>query len=404
MVQTQESVLLDDDAWERVIRATNGAAAPCYQCGVCTAVCPWGLVKDETVSIRKLIREAQLGTPGWDDAIWLCTTCKACEERCPRGVPISEVILALRNLAWKDRREPRHYRSLLWGEYWDGNPWGRPPSQRTVWAAGLELPQFSAADHELLYYVGCTASYDRRMQRLAKAIVSLLREAGVSFGTMGELEPCCGDAVKSVGHREYAQEVAARSAQVFEEAGVGTVITTSPHCFDMFSVRYPRYSDSFRPLHYTQYLRDLVEGERLKFEQPLNMKVTYHDPCYLGRHHKIYEEPRQVLTSIPGVELVEMKNNREEALCCGAGGGRMWTETPAGERFSDLRVRQAADTGAEAIVTACSFCISCLEDSLKTAGLENMRVFDVSEMAAMALNLPTAGGPKAKAKAATARS
>jgi Fe-S oxidoreductase len=132
------------------------------------------------------------------------------------------------------------------------------------------------------------------------------------------------------------------------------------------------------------------------------MRVTYHDPCYLGRHHQIYEEPRQVVTSIPGVELVEMKNNREEALCCGAGGGRMWTETPAGERFSDLRVRQAADTGAEAIVTACSFCISCLEDSLKTAGLENMRVFDVSEMAAMALNLPSAGRPKVAA--ATARS
>lgn len=385
MVQTQEPILLDDEAWERVVRVTNGAAAPCYQCGVCTAICPWGLVKKEPVSVRKLIREAQLGTPGWDEAIWLCTTCKLCEDRCPRGVPVGEVMLALRNLAWKDRREPRHYRSLLWGEYWDGNPWGRPPSQRTKWAAGLELPEFSAADHELLYYVGCTASYDRRMQRLARAIVSLLRGAGVSFGTLGDSEPCCGDAVRSVGHREYAQEIAAKTAQVFQDAGVATVITTSPHCFDMFAEQYPRYSGSFRPLHYTQYLWELIEGGRLRLEQPTNMRVTYHDPCYLGRHHQIYEEPRQILASIPGIELVEMEHNRGEALCCGAGGGRMWTETVAGERFSDIRAKEAGETGAEAIVTACSFCISCLEDSVKTIGLEGMRVLDVSEVAAMAL-------------------
>jgi Fe-S oxidoreductase len=399
MVQTQEPILLDDEAWERVVSITNGAAAPCFQCGVCTAICPWGLVKDEVVNVRKLIREAQLGTPEWDEAIWLCTTCKLCEERCPRGVPISEVILALRNLAWKERREPRHYRSLLWGEYWDANPWGRPPSQRTTWAAGLELPEFSAADHELLYYVGCTASYDRRMQRLARGIVSLLRGAGVSFGTLADSEPCCGDAVRSVGHHDFAQEIAAKSAQLFQEAGVGTVITTSPHCFDMFAEQYPHISDGFRPLHYTQYLWELMEGGRLRLEKPVKMRVTYHDPCYLGRHHQIYEEPRQILAGIPGIELVEMEHNREEALCCGAGGGRMWTETAAGERFSDIRAKEAGETGAEAIVTACSFCISCLEDSLKTTGLEGMRVLDVSEVAALALK-----PQPAKARAKTARS
>ncbi len=399
MVQTGEPILLDDEVWERVNRITGGAAAPCFQCGVCTAICPWGLVKNEPVSIRKFIREAQMGTPGWDEALWLCTTCGLCEERCPRGVPISDVILALRNLAWKERREPREYRALLWGEYWDNNPWGRPPSQRTTWAAGLELPEFSAADHELLYYVGCTASYDRRMQRLARAIVSLLRGAGVPFGTMGEAEPCCGDAVRSVGHGEYAREIAAHSAQLFQDAGVATLITTSPHCFDMFAEQYPRYSDGFRPLHYTQYLAELLQGSRLSLEQPVNMRVTYHDPCYLGRHHQIYEEPRQILAAIPGIELVEMEHNREEALCCGAGGGRMWTETAAGERFSDIRAREAGETGAEAIVTACSFCISCLEDSLKTTGLEGMRVFDVSEVAAMALK-----PQPAEAQAATARS
>jgi Fe-S oxidoreductase len=375
-----------------VVQATDGAAAPCYQCGVCTATCPWGLVKKEHLSVRKLIRCAQLGIDGWDEALWLCTTCGLCEERCPREVPIIDVILSLRGLSWRERQEPGNLRSLLWGVYWDGNPWGRPPSQRSRWAQDLELPQFSPED-EILYYVGCTASYDRRMQKIARSLVTLFGEAGVRFGTLGDGEPCCGEAVASVGHDEYAQEIIARNAKLFEEAGVATVVTTSPHCFEMFARRYPDPSGRFRPLHYTQFLAQLIDEGRLRFEQSLPMRVTYHDPCYLGRRSGIYEEPRRILEAIPGVELVEMARSRAEALCCGGGGGRMWTETPAGERFADLRAQEAADTGAEALVTACSFCISCLDDSLKTAGV-TMPVLDVSEVAAMAL-----GAQPAKADA-----
>ena len=379
----RDILTLDDDAWEKVVQVTGGDAAPCYQCGTCTAICPWGLVKREPLSVRKIIRSAQLGIDGWGEALWLCTTCALCEENCPRGVPITDVILALRGLSWRQRQEPRHLRSLLWGVYWDGNPWGRPPSQRSQWARDLDVPRFSPED-EVLYYVGCTASYDRRMQKIARSLVTLFREAGVRFGTLGDDEPCCGEGVTSVGHRDYAQELIDRNAGLFEKEGVATVVTTSPHCFDMFARRYPDFSGRFRPLHYSQFLAKLIEEGRLRFQQPLPMRVTYHDPCYLGRRSGVYEEPRRILEAIPGLELVEMEHNRAEALCCGGGGGRMWTETPAGERFADLRAQEAAATGAEALVTACSFCISCLEDSLKTADLP-MRVLDVSEVAVMAL-------------------
>lgn len=383
--ETADDVLtLDDAAWEQVVQATGGAAAPCYQCGVCTASCPWGLVRQEPVSVRKLIRSAQLGIDGWGDALWLCTTCGLCEERCPRGVPITDIIRSLRGISWRRRQEPAGLRNLLWGVYWDGNPWGRPPSQRNQWADELDLPRFSAGD-EVLYYVGCTASYDRRMQKIARSLVTLFREAGVSFGTLGDDEPCCGESVASVGNREYAQEIIDRNAKLFEDVGASTVVTTSPHCYEMFARRYPNLSGRFKPLHYTQYVAQLIDQGRLSFEHELQMRVTYHDPCYLGRHSGVYDEPRRILEAIPGIELVEMEHNRAEALCCGGGGGRMWTETPAGERFADLRAIEAAKTEAEALVTACSFCISCLDDSMKTSGTE-MPVFDVSEIAVMALN------------------
>src|SRR3990172_531886 len=306
---------LDDDVWERVVRATSGAAAPCYQCGFCTAICPWGLVKQEPVSIRKLARRAQMGGDGWDEALWLCTTCALCEEGCPRAVPITDVIVSLRGLSWRQRQEPRHLRSLLWGVYWDGNPWGRPPSQRSRWARDLDIPRFSPGD-EVLYYVGCTASYDRRMQKIARSLVALFREAGVRFGTLGDEEPCCGEAVTSVGHRDYAGEIIDRNSKLFEAAGVTTVVTTSPHCFEIFARRYPNLSGRFRPLHYSQFLAQLIDEGRLSFGAPLPMRVTYHDPCYLGRRSGVYEEARRVLEAIPGVELVEMAHNRVNALCC----------------------------------------------------------------------------------------
>jgi len=201
----------DDRVWGEIMAATKGAAAPCFSCGVCTAICPWGLVQEEPVNVRKLVRRAQLGLDGAGAAIWLCTTCGACEARCPRGVSVSELILGLRGLAWRKRQVPKGLPSLLWAIHWDGNPWDQPPSRRLAWARGLDLKPFSAGD-ELLLYVGCTAAYDRRSQRVARSVVRLLQAAGVSFGVLPE-EPCCGEAVRTAGQPAYFAEVAEASAR-----------------------------------------------------------------------------------------------------------------------------------------------------------------------------------------------
>jgi len=382
--QSVDSILLRDETWERIDKATGGAAAPCFQCGVCTAICPLGLVKGETISIRKMVRQAQLGLPGWADGLWECTTCLWCESRCPHEVNITKAILGLRQLAWKEREIPEGLPTLLWDIYFDGNAWGRPPSERPLWTKGMTVKEFSP-DDEILLYVGDDAAYDRRIQKVARALVALLEAAGVTFGTLGEREPSCGDAVRSVGHEEYAAEIIDANARLFQELGVKTVVTISPHSYDMFANRYPNLSGEFRALHYSQYLAELIEGERLKFENELPLKVTYHDPCYLSRRNGICDEPRQVLQSIPGLELVEMERSREDTLCCGGGGGRMWMETAAGERFSDLRIPEAAATGAEVVVTCCPHCLSCLEDSLNVIGKGKLRVMELAEVAHLAL-------------------
>jgi Fe-S oxidoreductase len=377
-----EPFTLDDVLWERLIELTDGAVALCYQCGTCTAICPWGVVRDEAVSIRTFMRQAQLGIHDGDRNLWLCTTCAQCEPTCPRGVTISDVFRGLRSLSWERRDLPQGLPSMLWSVYWNNNPWDQPPSQRSDWAKTLDLPSFDPAEHEILYYIGCTSSYDRRAQQVALALTHLFNAAGVSFGTLGDEEPCCGEAVLSVGHKPYFQEIATQNVSIFEERGVNRLVTVSPHCYDVFRNHYPTGLEAY---HYTQYLASLIDEGRLQFRTPIEHHVTYHDPCYLARHNQETRAPRRVLEAIPGLELIEMEQAQADTVCCGGGGGRMWLETDAGERFGDLRVRQALDTGAEVLLTACPYCIACLEYSIKARKIKDLVVMDVAEIAALSL-------------------
>lgn len=381
----EEVLLIDDELWEQLIELTDGAAALCFQCGVCTAICPWGLVRQKPLSVRTLMRQAQLGLQEKNGSLWLCTNCAQCEAYCPRGVNIVDVFRSLRTVAWENRNPEKGLPSLMWSIFWNDNPWSQPPTQRALWANNLDIPIFNPQEHEVMLYIGCTSSYDQRAQKIASALVHILRGAGVEFGFLGEEEPCCGEAVLSVGHKHYFEEVAAKTAQVFQERGVTRLVTISPHCYDVFRNHYPPFSNGFQPLHYTQYLFNLISEGRLQFMKPLDLQVTFQDPCYLGRINQEYQAPREILKSIPGVELVEMENSAEDALCCGGGGGRMWLETPIGERFSDLRVEQAVQTGADILAAACPFCVACLEDSLKVRKTENFEVRDIAEIAARAL-------------------
>jgi Fe-S oxidoreductase len=376
-----ETLVLDDELWEQLIELTGGAASPCFQCGVCTATCPWGTVREEPISVRKLMRQAQLGLVSENEGLWLCTACAQCEPYCPRGVPIVEVFRGLRFLAWERRQVLEGLPNVLWSVYWNNNPWFQPPSQRMAWVENGQLPDFDPGLHEYLLYVGCTSSYDRRAQNVARSLVELLNAAGVKYGVLGEGEPCCGEAVLSMGHSPYFEEVAAKATAVFQEHGVEKIVTISPHCYDVFRNHYGGLKDTVDVYHYTQLLAELVENGQLEFGSSPGLKVTFHDPCFLGRSNNEYEAPRQVIAAIPSIEVVEMEHTGIDSLCCGGGGGRMWMETAAGERFSDLRVQEAVDVGAEVVVTACPSCIACLEDSVKAGGHKDLLVLDVAELA-----------------------
>jgi Fe-S oxidoreductase len=291
---------------------------------------------------------------------------------------------------------------MLWSVYWNDNPWSQPPSERFAWARNTKIPHFDPQEHEFLLYIGCTSSYDNRLQKVAQALTRTLEVLGVGFGCLGEDEPCCGEPIKSVGHAPYFNETAQSTAGVLKDAGVDKVITLSPHCYDVFKNQYPAVleGESFEVFHYTQILAKLLESKKWDFSLEWNTRVlennhvrgtqeevlvTFQDPCYLGRKNNEYKAPRSLLSCIPGIKLLEMENHKQDGLCCGGGGGRMWLETPPGERFSDIRVTQAQETGASILATACPFCLVCLEDSLHSMGKEDMLVLDVAEIVDMAI-------------------
>jgi Fe-S oxidoreductase len=384
-IKETQAITIDDELWEELMELTQGAIAQCFQCGVCTTACPWDIVREDGFSVRTLIRTAQLGLPEGFDGLWTCTSCAQCESTCPRGVPIASVIRGLRYLLWKRRDLLPGLSSALWSTFWNNNPWSQPPSLRSQWAKKLDLQIFDPSQHELLLYIGCTPSYDRRAQKIALSFAQILQKSGVAFGILGNDEPCCGESVLSLGHKPYFEEIAARNAEYFQEKDVSKLVTLSPHCYDVFLNHYPEVSNTFEPLHYTQFLRDLLQEERIGFHQPFEEKITFHDPCYLGRWNQEYEAPRQVLDTISGISLIEMERHGPYALCCGGGGGRMWMETPLGERFSDLRVQEAKSTGASIIATACPYCIACLEDSIKAQKIEDLHVMDIAEIAVKAI-------------------
>jgi Fe-S oxidoreductase len=380
-----QALLINDEIREELIDLTGGAAAACFQCGVCTAICPWSEIREEPFDVRSLIRRVQLGIKEEQDDLWLCTTCGTCEASCPRGVDVTEVIRAMRFLRWKQNDPPGGLPTVLWAMFWDNNPFGQPPSERSGWLGGLEVELFDPGRHEVTLYIGCTASYDRRAQNIARSLVSILTTAGVSFGILGDEEPCCGETALSLGHLPFFREHSRRTLTKFEKRGVRRLVVLSPHCFDVFMNHYPESYGGFEPVHYSEFISELIADGRISLTPAIRNRVTFHDPCLLSRDGRCTEEFRTIIRAMPGIDFVEMPNHGAQTRCCGGGGGRMWLETAAGERFSDLRLREAAGTGAGIIATACPFCIACLEDSAKAAGKQDIQIMDISELLSLCI-------------------
>ena len=367
------------EAAEAIIEAGGEALKSCYQCGLCTAACPWNLVR--SFLTRKLIHQAQVGLVELEDEdIWLCATCGACVERCPRGVEIIDIMRALRRIGTQWGANPKSLRTVMASLGSVGNPMGEVPEKRADWAKELGVRIFTPGI-EFLYFSCCIPAYDPQAKRIALATADVLNKAKVDFGILGPEENCCGESARKAGEEDLFQSLAQANIEAFKRHGVGKVIVSSPHCYHTFSNEYPGVGGDFQVLHITQFLAELIENKRLKLKKSFPKKVAYHDPCYLGRHNKIYDEPRGVLKSIPGLELVELPDSGEDSLCCGGGGGRIWMETRKGERLSDLRIEQAIEVGAEVLAVSCPYCLINFADSLLTMDKEAvLEVRDISEL------------------------
>jgi len=371
-----------------VIKASGGEAFKrCFQCGLCDVVCPWNRVTD--FSMRKIVRQATFGfTEIESEDIWRCTTCGRCPQQCPRDVRQIESGVALRRIATEYGVFPtpvkpiRTVRASLVGE---GNPIGEQRKERADWAKGLSVNTFTEG-MEILYFPGCYLSYDPRLKKVAAATADILNRAGVDFGILGSKENCCGESIRKTGDEEVFRRLARENIKTFIDNGVKKILVSSPHCYHTFKNEYPEFMVNFEVVHMSQYVFELIEKGRIELTGEYGKKVTYHDPCYLGRHNGIYDEPREALKKVPGLELNEMPESRVDSLCCGGGGGRIWMETPKGERFSDLRLEQAVGIGAEVLATSCPYCITNFEDSkLNLEQGEAIEIKDITEIIQEAL-------------------
>jgi Fe-S oxidoreductase len=366
-----------------VINEQGGDASKyCYQCGLCDTVCPWNRVRN--FSMRKLIRQATFGlTEIENEEIWRCTTCGRCPQRCPRGVGILEVGVASRRMATEFGVFPnsvRPIRGISSSLASEGNPLNEDRKNRANWAEGLSVKTFSE-EMEILYFPCCYLCYDPRLKKVARATAGILQKAEVDFGILGSLENCCGESIRKTGDEELFKRLAKENIKTFIDNGVKKILVSSPHCYHAFKNEYPQFKVNFEVVHISQYLSELINSGRLNLSKEYLKKVTYHDPCYLGRHNSIYDEPRDALKKINGLQLGEMPDSRVDSLCCGGGGGRIWMETQKEERFSDLRVAQAVESGAEVLATSCPYCITNFEDSrLNREDSDALEVKDITEI------------------------
>lgn len=373
----------------------------CFRCGYCKFPTNWMDVNNCPAYARFRMETYSCGGRLWLIKAWLsdeiewtdhlakimytCTACKNCEEKCPLrfNVDIMNMITAVKSEMVERGLIPSQVKDFLENIQRQGNPYGTARTSRGEWIEETGIEQYRG--HEFLYYVGCVGSYDTRAQETARALGKVLQKSGVSFGVLGNDENCDGNEVNALGEEALFEMLAEENIQRFKELGVTKIVTLSPHSYNAFKNNYPLHDGNFKVLHYTQILRDLIQGDKLDVSPGLNARVTYHDPCFLGRWNGEYDAPRMILNAIPGIELVEMEKNRAGALCCGGGAGNFYTDFLGGSDSSParIRVRDASTTGATVLAVACPNCMTMLEDAVKAEGLEDkISVKDISEIVA----------------------
>jgi len=354
----------------------------CIQCGRCSGGCPVSI--KSSLNPRRLVyyslTELLAPLTPEETGLWECTTCSTCNLRCPKNVKPADLVVKLRTKQIESGRMATTVQQALESTYVQGNPWGRAREKRLDWAAGLDVPVIPAGGKtDVLLFVCCTSAYDTRCQPAVRALVGVLRKAGVEFGIVGEEESCCCSEQKRMGEQGMFEELARANHELIRSRRPRRVVTISPHCYNAFVKDYP--APNVPVLHYTQLLAELLAAGRLGPLRPLEPAVTYHDPCYLGKHNSIYEPPRELLRALAGDRFIELDRAHATSLCCEGGGGRMWAESAAGGRLAETRIEDALALPAAIVATACPFCLLTLEDAVKTTDSETrIRVRDIAEL------------------------
>lgn len=370
----------------------------CLKCGACRVsyeafapICPsgtkYGFDSHYAVGRVELARALLEGRLEIDSdmmrRVYSCTSCGGCDEQCNPAVGISplRIIEEIKFEAVEKGLIPPEVRDFLKSVSIHGNPYLQPQGERGNWAADSGFEAYSSQEN--LYYVGCVGSYDERGRRLAKTVGDLLAAAGLSFGILGEREICDGNEVNRVGERGLFQFLAEQNISLFRELGVRKIITLSPHSYHAIRNDYVKYGGDFEVLHYTQAIQRMVHEKKIVPKKPIHKTVTFHDPCFLGRHNNEYQAPRSILECIPEMRLIEMERNRRNAFCCGGGGGNFFTDVLGSGKWSPnrIRVREAYERGADVLAVSCPNCRNMLEDGMRVEELEGkIAVRDVAEI------------------------
>ena len=375
----------------------------CVECGRCTQVCPANIAS-KPLDPKKIITKARdlsfatRAKKEEDAELWgenpiysaaeldSCTTCGACMEECPANIEHVNIIM-----------EAKRYKTLTLGEIpptaadaankvrVNGNPWGIAQEDRFKWADGMDVAVIEPQKKvDYLYYVGCAGSYDAANQKVVQDTVTLLKKAGVNFAVMGKTEKCNGDPVRRFGDEYTFYEIAIENIANMNQYQFDKVVTHCPHCLHTIGKEYAKFEDGqFETVHHTELLAELVRAGKLKPEKNVDDQLTFHDPCYLGRHHGEYDAPRDILKSIPGIKLNEMEKSKDKALCCGMGGGNMWYEIEEGEEMAGKRLEHVVEAKAPKLATSCSYCLINFNSAKGTVkGTDELVVEDVASILA----------------------
>ncbi len=365
----------------------------CTKCSICYSACPAAIdskflgPSSLTTNYRFIADSRDTGLEErlkpMSDNIWLCTSCNSCTIFCPKLVNCSNAIVDDRGLMVESGSIPRTVKDVLESAFKYHNPMGMHPSKRIEWSKDLNIKTIPpTAKADILYFVCCLTAYDARNQNIAKSMTSIFNTVGADYATLGTEEWCCGDHILRLGEKGLFETLAEHNAAQLSKFEANTIVTLSPHCYNTFKNDKP-YSDAkLNVQHYTQFIADKLDKGELKLPKTVQKRVTYHDPCFLGKRNQIYDAPRHILQSLNGLELVEMTRTRESSFCCGGGAGRTWTEDAVPEKRPSVdRVKEALELNVDVLATACPFCITTLEDAVKVLDVENkIIVRDILEL------------------------